>query len=498
MPAITNDAGPPALGPSSSTPGPANAPPSQKAMTKAERRELQERQRAAKAASKEQQLSGGSAPARSQARPGPASAPTPQRGPPPAINAPPRTPIAANGPQRGTPQRAGGSAGRRSSNAHDYQRARTSGDAASVAGGDDDPANRSRGLRIFLHFGLPKPKGHAIKGDIHPAIIRLGLQFSEFKICGANARCIATLTAFKTVIQDYVTPPNNTLSRHLMTHLSPQITHLVSARPMSVTMGNAIRQLKLEISDTDIDLPEQDAKDALCLKIDTYIRDRIIIADEVISELAGKKIKDGDVILTFARSSVVEKVLLRAHAEGKRFSVIVIDSRPMLEGKHLLKRLTSAPASSFPPTTMSCTYALLPALPSLISKVTTVILGAHSLHSNGALYSRAGTAMVAMLAKQHSVPVLVCCETYKFSEGIILDGFEKNELAPPLPQLRTSFPSTKLSSSLALEPQPNLEILNPLYDLTPPSCVTAVVTEVGLIPPTSISSIPVALGRTVL
>lgn len=60
------------------------------------------------------------------------------------------------------------------------------------------------------------------------------------------------------VIQDYVTPPNNTLSRHLVTHLSPQITHLVSARPMSVTMGNAIRQLKLDISGSDIDLPEQD------------------------------------------------------------------------------------------------------------------------------------------------------------------------------------------------------------------------------------------------
>jgi translation initiation factor 2B subunit (eIF-2B alpha/beta/delta family) len=60
------------------------------------------------------------------------------------------------------------------------------------------------------------------------------------------------------VIQDYVTPPNNTLSRHLLTYLSPQITHLVSARPMSVTMGNAIRELKLEISGSDIDLPEQD------------------------------------------------------------------------------------------------------------------------------------------------------------------------------------------------------------------------------------------------
>jgi translation initiation factor eIF-2B subunit delta len=45
-----------------------------------------------------------------------------------------------------------------------------------------------------------------------------------------------------------------------MTHLSPQITHLVSARPMSVTMGNAIRQLKLEIHNSDIDMVEQDVR----------------------------------------------------------------------------------------------------------------------------------------------------------------------------------------------------------------------------------------------
>ena len=139
---------------------------------------------------------------------------------------------------------------------------------------DQGARNQARGLLIFSHFGLPKPVS-AAKGDIHPAIARLALQFSTFKITGANARCIATLTAFKTVrivqvlslpqipdifqvIQDYVTPPNNTLSRHLMTYLSPQISHLVAARPMSVTMGNAIRQLKLDISGSDIDLPEQD------------------------------------------------------------------------------------------------------------------------------------------------------------------------------------------------------------------------------------------------
>jgi translation initiation factor eIF-2B subunit delta len=69
--------------------------------------------------------------------------------------------------------------------------------ASNVVG--DDREGKSRGLRIFSHFGLPKPVSIAVKGDIHPTIVRLGLQFSEFKISGANARCIATLTAFKIV-----------------------------------------------------------------------------------------------------------------------------------------------------------------------------------------------------------------------------------------------------------------------------------------------------------
>ncbi|KAF8897242.1 hypothetical protein BD779DRAFT_1489797 [Infundibulicybe gibba] len=431
-------------GQSESMPGATQIPstsggqPSQKSMTKAERRELQEKQRAAKALLKQQQPQ--------QVQPSPKKAPAAQE---------------SHAKQPAKQQQA------------------TSQAAGSISNMQDETNLRIRGLRIFSHFGLPKMVGQ-VKGDIHPAIVRLGLLFAEFRICGANARCIATLTAFKTVIQDYTTPTHNTLSRHLMTHLSPQISHLVSARPMSVTMGNAIRQLKLEISGSDIDLPEQDAKDALCEKIDNYIRDRIIVAGEVIQDLAGKKINDGDVILAYARSSVVERVLLRAQEDGKRFSVIVVDSRPLLEGKSLLRSLT---AQSIP-----CTYALLPSLPSLLTEVTTVLVGAHSLFSNGAVYSRAGTALVAMMAKQHGVPVVVCCETYKFSEGVMLDGFGKNELAP-------SRFSISPGESVSPLPRANLEVLNPLYDLTPPTYITAVVTEVGLIPPSSISSIPLALGR---
>ncbi len=38
--------------------------------------------------------------------------------------------------------------------------------------------------------------------SVHPAILKLGLKFSEFKIVGANARCIAMLEAFKEVSKE--------------------------------------------------------------------------------------------------------------------------------------------------------------------------------------------------------------------------------------------------------------------------------------------------------
>ena len=137
-----------------------------------------------------------------------------------------------------------------------------------------------------------------------------------------------------------------------------------------------------------------------------------------------------------------------------------------------------------------------------------VLVGAHALFSNGAVYSRAGTAMVAMMAKAHSVPVMVCCETYKFSDGVMIDGFTKNELGKEIVPLSfsanthswsLSAPSSVIQKNAALEDlPPSIEKLNPLYDLTPPTYITAVVTEVGLIPPSSISSIPLALGKTSL
>jgi len=91
-----------------------------------------------------------------------------------------------------------------------------------------------------------------------------------------------------------------------------------------------------------------------------------------------------------------------------------------LAGKKLLTALSSAG--------IPCTYLLLSAIGSIIAEVSTV--------SNGAVHSRAGTALVSVVAKQHPIPVVVCCETYKISEMVQLDSFTKNELGTPIPRSR--------------------------------------------------------------
>lgn len=55
-------------------------------------------------------------------------------------------------------------------------------------------------------------------------------------------------------------------------------------------------------------------------------------------------------------------------------------------------------------------------------------MGAHALLANGSVMSRVGTAQLALVARAHNVPVLVCCETYKFCERVQTDAFVSNEL----------------------------------------------------------------------
>ena len=243
-------------------------------------------------------------------------------------------------------------------------------------------------------------------------------------------------------------------------------------------MGNAIRWLKVEISNVDVSTPESQAKSDVCNSIDTYVREKVTVADQVIVKKANYKIESGDVIMTFAKSSIVQQTLVEAFRSGKKFRVIVVDSRPLFEGKNLARALTDLG--------MEVQYSLTHGISHVIRQATKVFLGAHAMMSTG-LYSRVGTALVAMSAKEANVPVIVCCESVKLTERVALDSFVHNEIAPAQELIIQGKTSSELSK---WEKVPNLQLLNLMYDLTPAEYINMVVTEYGIIPP---SSVPVII-----
>ncbi|KAF2272677.1 IF-2B-domain-containing protein [Westerdykella ornata] len=365
---------------------------------------------------------------------------------------------------------------------------------------------------LFFGHLYTERREHSVTGatkGVHPAVLALGLQYSSYEICGSTARLVAMLLAFKPVIETYETPEGTSLARHFISHqLSPQIDYLRSCRPLSVGMSNAIRWLKDVIIKIDPATAEEDAKRDILSSIDDFIRDRVTVADKLIEEYGEKKIEDGDVILTYAASSIVEKTLIRAHKAGRSFSVIVVDSKPLFEGKRLARKLAYHG--------LSVKYFLITGASHAVKQASKVFLGAHAMMSNGRLYSRVGTAGVAMLAHAQSLPVIVLCESVKFTERVALDSIVGNELAPAeellseserkdmLP-LKPYLPSGLLARLGApegegdgekraepgdvvkwIEGAENLQMLQVLYDVTPAEYIDIVVTEHGSLPPTSV------------
>lgn len=382
-----------------------------------------------------------------------------------------------------TPKSGGGVGSQAAANADGamMEREVSAGGGAREKGSGGKAANAQssgRLLQLFSHLADHR-KGREVASsikagpsDVHPAVVVLGQRYSVGDIKGANNRAVSLLTVLRQVVCDYQTPPDKMLSWDLDKRLRQQVQFLTDCRPHCTSMGNAIKFLRYTISKVKPEMSEEDAKAHICDEIDMFLAERITLAGASIANLGTQKIRDGDTILTFGSSSLVLQILSLAKDQKKDFRVVVVDSRPSLEGRSMVKSLSSIG--------VPCTYVLITAMPYVLREVTKVFLGASALMANGAVLSRVGTAGVAMMARSHSLPVLFCCETYKFCERVQLDSVVNNELGHP----EELTPPGGAPSDPASEPA-LLKRLNLRYDLTPIKYVSLVITEVGIIPPTS-------------
>jgi translation initiation factor eIF-2B subunit delta len=116
---------------------------------------------------------------------------------------------------------------------------------------------------------------------VHPCFLRLGLKHSEGTISGSTARATSLLEAFKEFIKDFTPNVNKQFSVDLLAAISPLISFVAQCRQLSDSMGSAIKHLKKEISELPPDLPTDACKELLIKSIDKFIRERIVLAQQV-------------------------------------------------------------------------------------------------------------------------------------------------------------------------------------------------------------------------
>jgi methylthioribose-1-phosphate isomerase len=162
-------------------------------------------------------------------------------------------------------------------------------------------------------------------------------------------------------------------------------------------------------------------------------------------------------------------VLYAAQAAGKRFEVLVDETRPLLQGARLTAwELTRAGI----PTTLITDSMAGAAMARL--GVDLVVVGADRIAQNGDTANKIGTYGLALLAAAHSVPFVVAAPSSTIDPALATGA--------QIPIEERSAAEVRTLGGHSTAPA-GVQVWNPAFDVTPGRLVAAIVTEAGVIRP---------------
>lgn len=193
---------------------------------------------------------------------------------------------------------------------------------------------------------------------------------------------------------------------------------------MCFSMGNAIRMVKAKIAKLELDQSDDDSRESLSSAIDLFVQERILYAEEAITTKAASLIQDGESILTYGNQRLVRLALREALALGREFEVAIVDDPFEKSGQDLAKVLRSHGVRVY-------YYPSLAGISFNVKRASRVFLGAEAMFANGSLYGIAGTADIAIAARDAGVPVIALLETVNCDrDRVSVDSLTYNEIDP--------------------------------------------------------------------
>ncbi len=208
-------------------------------------------------------------------------------------------------------------------------------------------------------------------------------------------------------------------------------------------------------------------------------------------KIGAKLVDHGDTILTHCNTGSLATagygtalgVIRAAWEEGKEIQVIATETRPVDQGARLtvweLKR------DGIPVKLISDTMVGYVMSKGMVDKV---FLGADRILLSGHFANKIGTYQIAVLAKYHNVPFYPVAPTSTIDPKTTLDQLIIEQRNPD--EVRCCpYPYEKVYVTV-----PDVEVLNPAFDVTPPELVTAIVTDKGIAYPPFYVSLKKILG----
>ena len=200
------------------------------------------------------------------------------------------------------------------------------------------------------------------------------------------------------------------------------------------------------------------------------VDDYISLSDKAIEktvDVGVKKIRKNSIVMTHCHSSLVMKILKKAHDKGKVKQVYASETRPRFQGRTTAKELTKYG--------IPVVHYVDSAMRNYVNDVDICLVGADAITADSYLVNKIGTSMLALSAHEARTPFAVAFEMFKF-DPLTVEGYnEKIEQRD-----RKEVWDSKIKK---------LKVMNPAFDFTPSDYIDFIITEKGISSPEDVHNL---------
>ncbi len=273
-------------------------------------------------------------------------------------------------------------------------------------------------------------------------------------IKGATTIAIRALEALKYMAE-------KTTAQNFKEQVEKAVEILRRSRPTEPALFNGLTYVWNHFNDNYTGILSKDRK-ILIEIVDDYLGMLRKAFDNLI-EIGSSLIHDGSTVITHCHSSSVSKILIRAKNSGKEIKVIATETRPVYQGRITVKELSEAGIKVIHIVDSAMGWAVKKFKPDI------AIIGADAITSLGSIINKIGSYLLALVAKEHSVPLYVATTLLKMDTRTIIGARTEIEM--------------RSRNEIWSDAPDSVEVYNPAFEYIDQKYITGIISEAGIIPP---------------